>query len=581
MQLHLHQTHDTIGDFDGIFVKLKEVLGECRAGCHFFCEYFLTGHPLADLCLQKSFIARYKKHLLQINNFSLGLKKREDIVLLLGGLEYNEGKIKNVVYKLCPAASLQVVHTKILLPNYDIFDEKRYYHSGDDANFIRIFGKNIGLLLCEDMWYSTIHGTDQNPIQLLKNMMDEKGQALDLIVNFSASPYHVDKIQARIKRAQYISRVFSAPFAYINRVGGEDGILFDGYSFITDENMLLAKLSPFKAETQSIEFPQKKISSYTQSNPYTDGKDICYREFIFRPYFQPKTRPPQIAYLSEENCDEILKAIIFGIREYAKKTGLYNLLVAVSGGIDSALVLTLAKLSLKKGQKLEAIYMPSEFSGPYSTKLSSKLCKNLDVNLFHFPIKFLHSVMRHSFLDYLSHPLDGVSDENIQCRLRANILYTRSNQIKAMVLNTSNKSELAVGYSTLYGDSVGAVSPLGDLYKSEVYWLADYINAKHGNLIPKDILERPPTAELKHNQKDSQSLPPYEKLDAILEGLLSYDMDCEDFINMGFDPKNVYSTFHRYHLSEHKRRQFCPIIKLKPKSLGLGHRVPICKVFTL
>ena len=581
MQLHLHQTHNTIGDFDGVFAVLKKIIEHGDAGCHFFPECFLTGHPLADLCLQKTFIERYKKHLLKINNFSLSLNKREDIVLFLGGLEYNEGKIKNVIYKLSSAESLQVVYTKILLPNYDIFDEKKYYYSGQDAGCLRVLGKNIGLLICEDMWYSVAHEPDPNPVQLLKDMIDNRGQTLDLIVNFSASPYHVGKTQTRIKRAQYISKVFGAPFVYLNKVGGEDGILFDGHSFITDETELLGLLPPFKAETFTMELPSKKELPYAQPNPNSIGKDIDYRESVFRPYFQPKTRPPKIASLIEEDCGEIIEAVIFGIREYADKTGLCNLLVAVSGGIDSALVLTLAKLSLKKGQKLEAVYMPSEFSGLQSTKLSSQLCKNLNVKLLHFPIKFLHSVMRQSFVDYLSRPLQGVSDENVQCRLRASILYTRSNQINAMVLNTSNKSELAVGYSTLYGDSVGAVAPLGDLYKSEVYCLADYINAKHGNLIPKDIIERPPTAELKHNQKDSQSLPPYEKLDAILEGLLSYDMDSEALINRGFDPKDVHTTFHRYHLSEHKRRQFGPIIKLKPKSLGLGHRVPICKMFTL
>ncbi len=577
MQLHFHQTGNTIGDFNSIFIKLKEVLEKGDSGMHLFCECFLSGHPLADLCLQKTFIEKYKKHLLRINDFSLGLKKRE-IVLLLGGLEYSHEKIKNVVYKLSPTNALQVVHTKILLPNYDIFNEKKYYYPGRDTHSIQVFGKNIGLLICEDMWYSTVHEPDPDPVQLLKNTMGHSGQELDLIVNFSASPYHIGKIQARIKKAVYISQILGAPFGYINKVGSEDGILFDGSSFMTDANKLLAKLSPFKNETLSIEFPSKTKLCYNQSHRPDTNKDYNYPKSIFRPYFHSKTRPLQIASLSDKDCDEIIEAIVFGMREYADKTGFDNFLVAVSGGIDSALVLTLAKLSLKKGQNLESIYMPSEFSDYQSTNLSSKICNNLNVKLISFPIKFLHSVMRNSFSDYLSHSLEGVSDENIQCRLRANILYTRSNQTGAMVLNTSNKSELSVGYSTLYGDSVGALSLLGDLYKSEIYRLANYINTKHGNLIPKKIIQREPTAELKHNQRDSQSLPPYERLDPILEGLLSYGMSPEDLIERGLDPKEVHSTFRLYYLSEHKRQQFCPIIKLKPKSLGLGHRIPICKV---
>ena len=573
MQLYLHQTRCVIGGFDDIFFAIKNVLTEGGDGVHLFPEYFLTGHPLFDLCLQKAFMERYREHLLRISNFSLGLQSRPQ-ALFLGGLSYHENKISNVVYHLVPSCGLEAVYTKILLPNYDIFDEKKYFSKGKGAQIIPILGKNIGILICEDMWYSCVHSNSPDPVKLLQQKAEEEGLPLDMAINFSASPYHVGKRRQRIERGKQISQLLGAPFIYINKVGGEDGLLFDGSSFMVDEDNVLTQLSPFKEERFCLPFPTKRERF---QGPCLSKKIEDYRNSLFSPHLNVKTSPPTIRPLTKEDCEEIVEAIIFGIREYRDKTSLYNLLVGVSGGIDSALVLTLAKLSLEKSEQIEALYMPSEFSSIQSTNLSLELCKNLQVKLLQFPIASLHSVMREDSVQYFSRPLKGVVDENIQCRLRASILYTRSNQNKAMILNTSNKSELAVGYSTLYGDSVGAISPLGDLYKSEVYLLANYINEKYGELIPWGVLERPPSAELRHGQVDEDSLPPYERLDAILEGILSYRLYQKDFKDMGFDSNEVQQVFDLYRLSEYKRFQFCPIIKVKPKSFGPGHRMPICR----
>jgi len=253
--------------------------------------------------------------------------------------------------------------------------------------------------------------------------------------------------------------------------------------------------------------------------------------------------------------------------------------VALSGGIDSALVLSLYKLALKSDQFLEAVYMPSKFSSSLSYELSYQLCQNLGIKLYSLPIKFLHSMIKNSFEDCFKESLKGIADENIQSRIRGALIYARSNQIGSLVPNTSNKSELAVGYSTQYGDSVGAIGPLGDLYKTEVYHLASYINEHFGNLIPEQIIQRPPSAELRENQEDSQSLPPYERLDAILEGILSYRFTQTDLIDRGFDEKEVSQVLKLYFSSEYKRKQFAPILKVKPKSFGFGYRVPLCKDF--
>src|SRR5690606_38162249 len=269
----------------------------------------------------------------------------------------------------------------------------------------------------------------------------------------------------------------------------------------------------------------------------------------------------------------------FGLREYARKCGFQNYLVAVSGGIDSALVLALAKLALLPGQKLEAIYMPGFFSASESYDYSAQLCENLAIPLRHLPIKFTHSALRNQFMDVFSQELTGLADENIQSRLRGMLLYTRSNQTGAMVINTSNKSEIAVGYSTQYGDSVGAISLLGDLYKSEVYALAHFLNRRHNHVIPSGIIERAPSAELRADQTDLDSLPPYERLDAILEGILSYKMDFKGLVELGHDEKEVSRVIQLLGRSEYKRYQFCPIIKLKSKSFGFGYRIPMSKNF--
>src|SRR5690606_25355427 len=228
------------------------------------------------------------------------------------------------------------------------------------------------------------------------------------------------------------------------------------------------------------------------------------------------------------------------------KSGFKKFLVALSGGMDSALVLAIVKVGLRPGQSLEAIYMPSIYSSPVSTELSEEMCKGLGIPLSYFPIKFLHSAVKNAFTQNFTEPFEGLTDENVQSRLRGTLLYTRSNQTGAMVFNTSNKSELAVGYSTQYGDSVGAMSLLGDLYKTEVYRLSEYINQKYGNLIPKGIISRGPSAELRANQLDQDSLPPYERLDPILEGILSFRLGKKELSGLGFEDAEITKVLHLY-----------------------------------
>ncbi len=578
MQIVLHQTQHQIGDFKQIFQDLKLVISNPVGApqVSLFPELYLLGYPLQDLVLQKDFIERYLENLNSFEEWLKSQKENSKHTVLVGGLHYQFDEdelpltIENVIYECVPGQGLRKLYTKCLLPNYDIFDEEKYFTPGSRAAVIERHGQRIGLLICEDMWFSSTHDID--PIKLLDQLCGETG-ALDLIINLSASPYFLGKDEKREQRAKALAQHFGAPFAYVNRVGGEDEILFDGQSFVTNgEKIWSAK--KFEEDILTLEKPDFE-GERKELNPNERIENSWESLFKAELHFQKKSLPILTPW-GEEQCEEVIEALCFGLQEYAEKCGFKKFLVALSGGIDSGLVLYLAKLALKPGQELEAIYMPSQYSSSLSTQLAQELCDNLGIPLRHFPIKFLHSTIGQEFSRQINSPLTGLADENIQSRLRGAILYGRSNQTGAMVINTSNKSELAVGYSTLYGDSVGAVSLLGDLYKSQVYDLARHLVKTRGGL-PMAYIERPPSAELRENQQDSQSLPPYEKLDAILEGLLSYRLSQKKLQGIGFNGDEVAKVYGLYTKSEYKRNQFCPIIKVKAKSFGFGYRMPITK----
>jgi NAD+ synthase (glutamine-hydrolysing) len=583
MQIILHQTHHEIGDFEGVFQYLSNNFqNRENKGLHLFPELFLTGYPLQDLSLKKSFIDDYKTLLDDLSLWSeKSLKSKnpnDPFMILLGGLDYelNElglpQKIQNVIYKIVPGKKLEKVAIKQLLPNYDLYEEKKYFSPGVQSSIIDFDGKNIALLICEDMWFSHLH--DHDPIKELK----QKNEFLDLIVNFSASPYYLNKDERRIARAKEISQYLNAPFVYVNRVGAEDEILFDGQSFIVNGDMLIKKLAAFKAEIAEVTLPEYRDSgSQLKFTEETSSWDEIYRHRI-------NLKNNQLIPLSETELAQILDALMFGIYDYAHKSNISKFSIALSGGMDSALVITILKLVKDKYKEIrnrpievEAVFMPGFFSSSLSYDLSYDLCQNLGFKLTSLPIKFIHSTIRNNYREHFHTDLQGIADENIQSRLRGALIYARSNEFGSMVLNTSNKSELSVGYSTMYGDSVGALSVLGDLYKTEVFEVAKYINKKFHNIIPNDIITRPPSAELRENQEDAQSLPPYEILDPILDGLLSMSFSPLDLVGMGFNQDYVAKVFNLYSKSEYKRRQFCPIIKIKPKSFGFGYRVPICK----
>jgi NAD+ synthase (glutamine-hydrolysing) len=587
MQIILHQTHHKLADLRTIFSDLLKTVklhsGQAKkAELHVYPESYLTGYPLQDMVLQQEFIQSYLISLESLDQALKEMPANDNLLFLVGGLDYRFSddktlvkqeleRIENVIYALRPGVGAQAIYTKRLLPNYDIFDEKKYFSPGSKTGLLDFAGHHIALLICEDMWFDNTHKID--PIRSL--IEKKKDQAFDLIVNLSASPYFKGKKEKRLARVGEISTQLQAPFVYVNRVGAEDEILFDGSSFVMCGNQVVTQAQSFTADQLTLDLPM-----FTASKELRDHKTTWAE--LYETHLDSDDAP-QLALpsLTDKQCLETVQAITFGLSEYMNKCHFDHVSIALSGGLDSALVLALCHLTLKDPSKIEAIYMPSQFSSDLSRELCEELCANLGIRLRHFPIKFLHSTLKGQFAQHLGSEVTGLADENIQSRLRGLLMYARSNQNNAMILNTSNKSELAVGYSTLYGDSVGALSLLGDLFKSQVFDLARYLAKSDMAAIPKELIERPPSAELRADQKDSDSLPPYERLDALLEGLLSYQKSPADLIDLGFDREEITRVSSLYKKSEYKRTQFCPILKLEAKSFGFGYRVPITKKLTV
>lgn len=580
MQIIIHQTDYTLGDFKAVEQGLKELLGRPNQdGIHVFSELFLTGYPLQDLCLQRTFINECLASMERINQWAINEWSSDaPVVALIGGLRYEFDRaglpmrIRNTIYELRPGQPLKPIYDKKLLPNYDIFDEEKYFIAGDQVGLLEFEGATYGLLICEDMWASSFHFVD--PVAELLDHCRKHDIHLRAVINLSASPFFLSKQLKREERSQEIARMFGAPFFYVNKVGGEDEILFDGQSFATTGDQVFFQGPAFKAHTAAIDVPARfKEEPKTPTDPENTWESLF--KYSWEKLDSPEA--PILHPLTSQECEDLIKSLIFGLQEYARKSGFKKFSVALSGGIDSGVVLALAKMGLARGQELEAIFMPGLFSTTESWELSEQLCRNLSVRLRHFPIKFTHTSLRNAFKECFSEELNGLADENIQSRLRGTLLYARSNQWNSLVINTSNKSEIAVGYSTLYGDSVGALSLLGDLYKTEVFQLARHIHDNYDGLIPMGMIERLPSAELREDQHDQQSLPPYERLDVILDGFLSYRWNIEEMVGVGFSEEEVKKVYDLYQKSEYKRMQFCPILKVKPKSFGVGYRVPICK----
>ena len=414
---------------------------------------------------------------------------------------------------------------KIHLPRYDVYDENRYFSPGPGTEVFAFRGQTIGINIREDLWVGG------GPTELQASL------GADWIINLSASPFYVGKGAIRHRLARQRAKENGVGIVCAHLVGGQDDVVFDGGSFIVDAEGSLLFQAPSFAEGLYV---------FDLSDPHP------------------------VKHNEPDDLDQLRSALVLGIRDYVLKNGFKSVVIGLSGGIDSALVTALAVEALGSEQ-VTAVYLPSEFSSEESRADANEIARRLSVELLEIPLADVHRALR----DAIPETPSGLTDENLQPRARGTILMALANQRNALALCPGNKSEIATGYNTLYGDTVGALAPIGDLYKADVYCLAESL----GERIPSRVLKKPPTAELRPGQRDEDDLPPYSVLDPLLEQIIEGNRSRAELISAGFDTELVDRVLSRYYTSEHKRHQLPLAIKVTPKAFGLGRRMPITNAY--
>ena len=540
MRIALAQQNYMIGDFEGNRAKIIAGIQEAKkqnADLVVFSELCVCGYPPRDFLEFNDFINRCEESVELIANECNG------IAALVGAPSRNpdaKGKdLFNSAYFLAEGKVNQVIH-KTLLPTYDIFDEVRYFESNSEWKLIEFNGYKIAVTVCEDIW-----NVGSNPLYV-KTTMDELAKLNpDFMINLSASPFDYGHQLDRVFLLKEISLRYHLPVYYCNTVGAQTELIFDGGSFV---------VSPNGKIMEEMNFFEEQISVFN------------HNEVLLNEIDSDK-------FSTKRKAELIHDALVMAIRDYFNKLNFKKAILGLSGGIDSAVVLTLAVEALGKENVLPVL-LPSEFSSQHSIDDSVSICKNLGVKYETIPIKSVYQ----EYLKIVQPAFEGkpfdLTEENLQARIRAGILMALSNKHQYILLNTSNKSEAAVGYGTLYGDMCGGLAVIGDVYKTEVYELAHYIN-RDKEIIPANIISKPPSAELRPNQKDSDSLPDYDVLDKILFQYIEKRKGPRELIEMGFEKILVERVLKLVNISEYKRYQTPPILRVSPKAFGSGRRLPI------
>jgi NAD+ synthase (glutamine-hydrolysing) len=564
MKIYVAQQNYHIGNFTLNRDKIIQAVEDGRkAGADLvvFSELSVCGYPPRDFLEFEDFMQQTEKNIQEIAQHSHG------IGIIVGAPTHNpqpEGKNLLNAALLLYNGKIQGIVSKSLLPNYDVFDEYRYFEPAYSWNCIEFMGKKLAITICEDIW-----NLGDNPLYRVCPMDELMKQKPDLMINVSASPFDYDHDEDRKEVIRLNVKKYKLPMIYCNAVGAQTEIVFDGGSLVCADNAVIAaELKYFEEDYLLVDTEnlvgQQHTADATSHHPMTADLRVA------------KTDDPDtiIDYLTKENnIAQVKAALVLGIRDYFSKMGFTKAILGSSGGIDSAVVLTLAVEALGK-DNVTAVLMPSGFSSSHSVDDAVALSKKL-VNPYHIvPIQPVYEAILGSLDPLFSGTAFGLAEENMQSRSRGNILMAIANKFGHVLLNTSNKSELATGYGTLYGDMAGGLSVIGDLYKTQVYALAQYLNSKE-EIIPGNILTKAPSAELRPNQKDSDSLPEYDVLDRILYLYIERRKGLADIISAGFDEALVKRALKLVNASEYKRNQFCPIIRVSTKAFGVGRRFPI------
>jgi len=516
-----------------------------------FSELSVCGYPAQDFLYFNDFINKCYDAIDLIKNHANG------IAVLVGAPQKNnvpEGKdLYNAAWFLADKEVRQIIQ-KTCLPTYNVFDEDRYFETAMQWDVIPFMGKKLAVTVCEDIW-----NMGSNPLYRYCPMDLLMTHQPDVMINLSASPfdYTHDADRQAIVKANVLK--YELPMFYCNSVGSQTEIVFDGTSLVFDkQGNLCGKLASFREDGQLFEL---------NDDGSINGKILEPANQLPNEELNPHLLDPQL------NIKEVYEAIVLGIKDYFTKMGFTKAILGSSGGIDSAVTLALACEALGS-INVKAVLMPSEFSSDHSVDDAIQLSKNLENSYDIIPIKNIYESFLKELEPHFANLPFGLAEENIQSRTRGNLLMSIANKLGYILLNTSNKSELATGYGTLYGDMAGGLGVLGDCYKLQVYELAKYIN-RNGTIIPTNIITKAPSAELRPGQKDSDSLPDYEHLDALLYQYIEQWKGPDEIKAMGFDPVLVDRVLKMVNSNEYKRKQFCPIIRISPKAFGVGRRVPI------
>jgi NAD+ synthase (glutamine-hydrolysing) len=569
LRIALAQLNMTVGDIDGNAAAIVETLGRARAEgtqVALFPELAVNGYPPEDLLLKTHFLAAGRRALDEI------AAEVGDMVALVGFAEHAEDVYNSLA--VLADGRVQGVYRKIFLPNYGVFDEQRYFQSGESPALLRVNGATLGLTICEDIW-------EPGP-----PASEEALAGAEVIVNISASPYHMSKGSQRERMLIQRARDNLAYVVFCNLVGGQDELVFDGYSLVVDqdgeliargpqfeEELIICDIDPSTAQRVRLRDTRHRPASRTGrlAIPTLATVDTPVRHDAIE-IGGPRAKPL-------DPDAEVYRALSVGVRDYVHKNGFQRVLLGLSGGIDSALTACIAVDALGP-ERVACAIMPSPYSSEETQQDARRLADNLGVERYELSLESAMQAYEEVLAEAFKGTEAGLAEENVQARIRGNLLMALSNKFGWLVLTTGNKSEYSVGYTTLYGDMAGGFAVLKDVPKTLVYRLSRYRNAvAAGALIPQSILDRAPSAELKPDQRDQDSLPPYDMLDVILEAYVEEDQDREQLIRRGLPEDVVDRVIQLVDRAEYKRRQAPPGIKISPKAFGRDRRLPITNKF--
>mgnify|MGYP002630229669 CR=1 FL=1 len=576
-RLALAQMNPTVGNLTGnadCIIALVEEAKAQQADVVAFPELALTGYPPEDLLLKPQFLAEAEMQLERVAGESKGIVIVVGVPHLVDGSVFNlakaetpdsmTGTLYNAAAVLAGGRVLDYYH-KLFLPNYGVFDERRYFTAGDTCPVYKINGVSVGVNVCEDIWYDNGPTTTQ------------RAAGAEVILNINASPYHQSRgVQREVmlsKRAAD-NGVF---VAYLNMVGGQDELVFDGQSLVLDPaGLVIARGPQFEESLLVVDLEVSANRSAAASNPSLNPVGVA-KTILVPSSDISRARQPVAAPMSKplDELTEVYRALVMGTHDYVKKSGFTSAVIGLSGGIDSAITVAIATEALGAGN-VTAFFMPSQYTENQSNDDSVQLTDNLGVRLVTLPIKNLFD----QYLGELAPLFEGrqpdATEENLQARIRGNLLMAASNKFGWIVLTTGNKSEMATGYATLYGDMAGGFAVIKDVPKTLVMALSRHVNVLAGReIIPESIIARPPTAELRPNQKDEDSLPPYSVLDPIIEAYVERDWQVSEMLEAGMPPDAVELTIGLVDRSEYKRRQAPPGIKITRRNFGRDRRLPL------